>query len=159
MQFLRPALAGEERLAPYRGVLARLLPGWSAGPPASAPLTDPIVPFGEAVIELLEFSSGGHGLVLLLDDLHWAHRDTMALLGYLAGRAGRTGILGVGGPRRRAGLRTWCRRWCGTPPSPTATTPAWRTGVVAAGEWRGFTADQRRKTSIRAGPRRRSRGC
>jgi DNA-binding CsgD family transcriptional regulator len=93
------ALAGEERLAPYRGVLARLLPSWSAGPPAPLALTDPIVLLGEAVIELLEFSAGGHGIVLMLDDLHWADRDTLALLGYLAGRASRTGILVVGTAR------------------------------------------------------------
>jgi hypothetical protein len=35
------ALAGEERLTPYRGVLARLLPGWPAGPGDPPALTDP----------------------------------------------------------------------------------------------------------------------
>jgi DNA-binding CsgD family transcriptional regulator len=93
------ALAAEERLAPYRGLLAWLLPGWSAGPGDPPALTDPIVLLGEAVIELLEFRSGGHGITLLLDDLHWADRDTVAMLGYLAGRIGRTGILVVGAAR------------------------------------------------------------
>jgi predicted ATPase len=31
--------------------------------------------------------------------MHWADRDTMALLGYLAGRVGRMGILAVGAAR------------------------------------------------------------
>jgi hypothetical protein len=93
------ALAGVERLAPYRGVLARLLPGWPAEPEVPPALTDPIVLLGEAVMELLEVGSGGHGIALLLDDLHWADRDTMALLGYLAGRIGRAGIVVVGAAR------------------------------------------------------------
>jgi DNA-binding CsgD family transcriptional regulator len=93
------ALAAEERLAPYRGVLAWLLPGWSAGAGDPPALTDPIVLLGEGIIELLEFRSGGHGITLLLDDLHWADRDSVALLGYLAGRIGRTGIFVVGAAR------------------------------------------------------------
>jgi predicted ATPase len=93
------ALGDTERLAPYRDVLARLLPGWPAGPTVPPALADPIVLLGEAVLELLEVSSGGHGIAVLLDDLHWADRDTVALLGYLAGRIGRAGMVVVGAAR------------------------------------------------------------
>jgi hypothetical protein len=117
------ALAAEERLAPYRGVLAWLLPGWSAGPGDLPVLADPIVLLGEAVIELLEFRSGGHSIVLLLDDLHWADRDTVALLGYLAGRIGRTGIFVVGAARDDEPSRDVVQRLCGTLPSPSCRWP------------------------------------
>ena len=92
-------LADDERLAPYRGVLARLIPGWLAVPGAVVALTDPVVVLGEAVIALLGVMSAGRGVLLLLDDLHWVDRDTVALLGYLAGRPGSAGILVVGAAR------------------------------------------------------------
>ncbi|HVE98872.1 MAG TPA: LuxR C-terminal-related transcriptional regulator [Mycobacteriales bacterium] len=43
----------------------------------------PVVVLGEAVLELLRTLSAGHRAVLLLDDLHWADRDTLGLLEYL----------------------------------------------------------------------------
>ena len=79
------ALADETRLAPFRTVLARVLPTWPPGPPAGAHLVDPVVVLGEAVLELLRVVSTGRRVVLVLDDVHWADRDTLALLEYLAG--------------------------------------------------------------------------
>ncbi|HXV92901.1 MAG TPA: AAA family ATPase, partial [Pseudonocardia sp.] len=80
-----PALADRERLSPFRSVLARVLPTWPQGPPAGAHLVDPVVVLGEAVLELLRVVSADGRTVLVLDDLHWADRDTLALLEYLAG--------------------------------------------------------------------------
>jgi DNA-binding CsgD family transcriptional regulator len=80
-----PALAAREHLSPFRSVLARILPTWPAGPQAGAHLVDPVVVLGEAVLELLRAVSTGTRTVLLLDDVHWADRDTLALLEYLAG--------------------------------------------------------------------------
>ena len=72
--------------APYRAVLGRLLPGWTAvGGTAPDPSVDPVLVLGEAVVRVLDALVGGPCL-LVLDDLHWADADTLALLEYLADR-------------------------------------------------------------------------
>ena len=56
-----PALAQDERVAPFRAVLARLLPAWTAGPAdggAGPHLVDPVLVLGEAVGELLGVIAG-----------------------------------------------------------------------------------------------------
>ena len=72
--------------APYRAALGRLLPGWAGrrwrGPEASV---DPVLVLGEAVVRVLDALVGGPCL-LVLEDLHWADADTLALLEYLADR-------------------------------------------------------------------------
>jgi len=78
-------LAAEERIAPFRAVLARVLPSWPRGPAAGAHVVDPVVVMGEALLELLAAVSAGRRCVVVLDDLHWADRDTLAVLEYLAG--------------------------------------------------------------------------
>jgi DNA-binding CsgD family transcriptional regulator len=78
-----PALGAEEGLAPFRPVLARILPTWPAGPDAAAHVVDPVVVLGEALLELLRVLAVGRRCVLLLDDLHWADPDTLAVLEYL----------------------------------------------------------------------------
>ncbi len=88
-----PALAQDERVAPFRAVLARLLPAWTAGPAdggAGPHLVDPVLVLGEAVGELLGVIAGSGRAVVVLDDLHWADRDTLAVLEYLAGRLAAT---------------------------------------------------------------------
>ena len=78
-----PQPAKHERLGPFRAVLARLLPGWPTAPAAREYVVDPVVVLGEAVLELLRVVAAGRRCVLLLDDLHWADRDTLQLLEYL----------------------------------------------------------------------------
>ena len=70
--------------APYGAALARLLPGWA---PAQSPepSVDPVLVLGEAVVRVLDALVGGPCL-LVLEDLHWADADTLALLEYLADR-------------------------------------------------------------------------
>jgi DNA-binding NarL/FixJ family response regulator len=80
-----PTLANREGLSPFRSVLARILPTWPPGPSAGAHLVDPVVVLGEAVLALLRVLSTDKRTVLVLDDAHWADRDTLALLEYLAG--------------------------------------------------------------------------
>jgi DNA-binding CsgD family transcriptional regulator len=80
-----PELAADDRLAPFRSVLARVLPAWPAGSAPGRHVVDPVVVLGEAVLELLSVISEGRRCVVLLDDLQWADRDTLALLEYLAG--------------------------------------------------------------------------
>ena len=61
---------------PYRAALGRVGPAFSA---ADASISvDPAVLLGEGLVRLLD------GAVLLLDDLHWADPETVALVTYLA---------------------------------------------------------------------------
>jgi DNA-binding CsgD family transcriptional regulator len=72
--------------APYRAPLARLLPGWAIGArDGPEPSVDPVLVLGEAVVRLLDVLVDG-ACMLLLEDLHWADPDTIALLAYLADR-------------------------------------------------------------------------
>jgi DNA-binding CsgD family transcriptional regulator len=77
-----------EALRPYRQALSRLLPGWSEVEAAVAgdrpPTVDPLVVLGEGVLRHLTHTGG---CLVVLEDLHWADADTLALVDYLAGRA------------------------------------------------------------------------
>ena len=53
---------------------------------------DPTVVLGEGVLRLLR-SVGGSGTLLLLEDLHWADPDTVALLDYLGGTLSTSPII------------------------------------------------------------------
>jgi DNA-binding CsgD family transcriptional regulator len=79
-----PHLLGSARLRPYRAALHRLVPGGEPGP-AAAPDgdLDPSVVLGEGVLALLAEARSGRGHVLVLEDLHWADRDTLDLASYL----------------------------------------------------------------------------
>ncbi len=77
------ALPESDELRPFRAALSRVLPGFAAGEPIDS-IVDPTVVLGEGVLRLLR-SVGGSGTVLLLEDLHWADPDTVALLEYLSG--------------------------------------------------------------------------
>jgi hypothetical protein len=72
-------------LRPFRPALNRVLPGFPTEETADF-VIDPSVVFGEGVLRLPQ-SVGGSGAVLLLEDLHRADPDTVALLDYLGGRA------------------------------------------------------------------------
>ena len=73
--------AGEE-LGPFRPVLGRLIPEWR--PPQPVPGEETPVFLGEAVLRLLRALAPQSGCVLVLEDLHWADQETLALLEYLA---------------------------------------------------------------------------
>jgi len=70
-----PADAG---LGPYRPVLGRLIPEWRPAQPV--PGEESPVFLGEAVLRLLRALAPRAGCVLVLEDLHWADRETLALL-------------------------------------------------------------------------------
>lgn len=93
MPTVSSALIEHPQLVPFRGVLGRLLPGWTDSPRADGALVDPIVLLGEAVRELLRVAGEPAGLVLALDDLHWADPDTLALVDYLVGRVADVRVL------------------------------------------------------------------
>lgn len=70
-------------LRPFRPALNRVLPGFPTEETADF-VIDASVVLGEGVLRLPQ-SVGGSGAVLLLEDLHWADPDTVALLDYLGG--------------------------------------------------------------------------
>ena len=68
-------------LDPFRPALGRLVPQWRQW---QAPGDESLVFLGEAVLQLLRVLSADAGCLLVLEDLHWADRETVALLEYLA---------------------------------------------------------------------------
>jgi DNA-binding CsgD family transcriptional regulator len=89
LQLLRSRpLPGDPSLAPWLPHLAALLPGAVAGGPAAGlgRDVDPQAVRGEAVLRLLRRLEPD-GLVVALEDLHWADPDTMSLVEYLADNA------------------------------------------------------------------------
>jgi ATP/maltotriose-dependent transcriptional regulator MalT len=75
-------LPSSEELGPFRPVLGRLIPQWR--PPQPVPGEESPVFLGEAVLRLLRAVAPPAGCVLVLEDLHWADQETLALLEYLA---------------------------------------------------------------------------
>jgi DNA-binding CsgD family transcriptional regulator len=75
-------LPADTELGPFRPVLGRLIPQWR--PPQPVPGEESPVFLGEAVLRLLHALAPQAGCVLVLEDLHWADRETLALLEYLA---------------------------------------------------------------------------
>ncbi|HEY2284215.1 MAG TPA: ATP-binding protein, partial [Streptosporangiaceae bacterium] len=91
-------------LGPFQPVLGRLIPQWRPVPVQPAPgqlapgqlapvQPAPVQPvpgeespvfLGEAVLRLLRALAPPAGCVLVLEDLHWADRETLGLLEYLA---------------------------------------------------------------------------
>jgi hypothetical protein len=148
-----PSLVDDEQVCPFRAVLARILPTWPPGPASGVHLVDPVVVLGEAVLALLRALSADRRTVLVLDDAHWADRDTLALLEYLAGglhdvassivvamrRPGRSGrprraAPAPAGAHGRAGAVAARRGRRTRPPDGRGRAPAGGRGVRDAGE-------------------------
>jgi predicted ATPase len=70
-------------LAPYLPALGTLVPHWAAGPAFPAVPPAPVV-LAEAMLRVLRWLSPGRGAILVLEDMHWADRETLAVLAYLA---------------------------------------------------------------------------
>lgn len=70
-------------LAPYLAALGTLVPHWAAGPAFPAAPPAPVV-LAEAVLRVLRWLSAGRGAILVLEDMHWADGETLAVLAYLA---------------------------------------------------------------------------
>lgn len=67
-------------LAHYQRFLGPLVPEWGLPQPAEHSL----VLVAEAVLRLLRVLAGDQGLLMVLEDLHWADPETLAILDYLA---------------------------------------------------------------------------
>jgi DNA-binding NarL/FixJ family response regulator len=66
-----------------RGALAQILPGLGTSKPVGDESTAQARLF-DALLELLELLAGDDGLMVTIEDLHWADRSTRAFLVYLA---------------------------------------------------------------------------
>jgi DNA-binding CsgD family transcriptional regulator len=93
-------LPDHEELDTFRPVLGRLIPQWRQ---QRAPGDDSLVFLGEAVLQLLRVLSPKAGCLLALEDLHWADRETLALLEYLADNLSGERVLCVGTMRDEPG--------------------------------------------------------
>ncbi|GIG61635.1 hypothetical protein Lfu02_60070 [Longispora fulva] len=71
----------DPELAPYRPVLARLVPDWRDGTVADGPVT--LIEVAEAVLRLLAVAGRDTGCLLVIEDLHDADAETLAVLDYL----------------------------------------------------------------------------
>jgi DNA-binding CsgD family transcriptional regulator/tetratricopeptide (TPR) repeat protein len=83
------ALPGGAELAPYRSALGSVVPEWAD---ASAPAEPPTAVL-EGMLRLLRVLAGDGGLLLVLDDLHWADAETLRVVEYLADNLGSERIL------------------------------------------------------------------
>jgi DNA-binding CsgD family transcriptional regulator/tetratricopeptide (TPR) repeat protein len=87
----RPPPGGE--LAPWLPALQAILPGIAAPEQSAAPAAVSPVARGEAVIRLIRWLGDAPGVVIALEDLHWADPDTLAVLEYLADNTGGERVL------------------------------------------------------------------
>jgi DNA-binding CsgD family transcriptional regulator len=77
----RDVLAMSE-LAPFRRVLGRLLPHWQSAD--SLQSVESVVALAEALRRLFGALATPDGCVVMLEDLHWADPETLAIVDYLA---------------------------------------------------------------------------
>ena len=84
-------------LEPFRPTLARLVPEWRR--PGVEPPDDSIVVLAEAILRLLRVVGRRRGCLLVLDDLHWADPDTLAIVEYLTQNIASEPIVCVGALR------------------------------------------------------------
>ncbi|MFL6075219.1 MAG: helix-turn-helix transcriptional regulator [Mycobacteriales bacterium] len=68
-------------LGPYRSVLARLVPDWGQAPGGSEGI--PLVVLAEGVLRLTGLVGRGRGCLVILEDLHDADAETLAVVEYL----------------------------------------------------------------------------
>jgi DNA-binding CsgD family transcriptional regulator/transcriptional regulator with XRE-family HTH domain len=87
-------------LLPYYPALSRLIPEWRVGVPARP--EDSLVVLAEAVLRLI-VAIGRQGSLLVLEDLHDADQDTLAVVDYLVDNAAAEPFLLVGTVRSQPG--------------------------------------------------------
>ena len=91
----------DDGLAPWRPALRAILPAIAVAEGDGHGDHSPAVR-GEAVLQLLRRLAGPAGLLLVLEDLHWADPDTLAVLEYLSDNLARIGRWSLGAPDPRS---------------------------------------------------------
>jgi len=92
-----------EELDPFRPALSRLVLGW--GQAGQVEADGSLVFLGEAVLRLLRALSPEAGCLLILEDLHWADQETLALVEYLADNVASDRVLCLGTLREEDGAK------------------------------------------------------
>ncbi len=80
-------------MAPWRAALQREL---SEPDPGLVPVSRSSPVVGEALLRLWQWVGGSGPVVVVLEDLHWADPDTLAVLEYLADNLAGESVLGIG---------------------------------------------------------------
>jgi len=79
----RAGLAPSPRLTAFRPVLGSLVPEWSGEHPGGCDGRQMVL--AEGVLRLMvEWSSSGAAALLIVEDVHWADRETLEVIDYLA---------------------------------------------------------------------------
>ncbi|HWC11045.1 MAG TPA: AAA family ATPase [Acidimicrobiales bacterium] len=81
------------RVGPFRSALARLIPAWRDDDYGA--LDESLVGLAEAVLRFLTATAGGHGVLLVLEDCHWADPETLTIVEYLADNVATERVLCV----------------------------------------------------------------
>jgi DNA-binding CsgD family transcriptional regulator/tetratricopeptide (TPR) repeat protein len=79
----------DEALVPFRSALGSLVPEWQSF--GSAPAEQHVR--NEGILRLLRAVGGRRGCVLVLEDLHWADRETLTVVQHVATHAGAQPVL------------------------------------------------------------------
>ncbi|MFD6421096.1 AAA family ATPase [Streptomyces sp. NPDC060198] len=90
----------DPELEPYRPALARVVPEWRR---AEATYPETMVEFAEALLRLLAVLGREHGCLLVLEDLHEADHETLAVVDYLVGNLAALPVLLVATSRPESG--------------------------------------------------------
>lgn len=81
-------------LQAFKPALGRLIPQWRPAGPAST--DDSLVVLAEAVVRLLSTIATDRGCLLILEDLHWADPETIAIVDYFSETLDSEPVLCVG---------------------------------------------------------------
>lgn len=84
-------------LEAFKPALGRVIPQWR--PAAARAADDSVVVLAEAVLRLLATIAGERGCLLILDDLHWADPETIAIVDYFSTTLDSERVLCVGSLR------------------------------------------------------------
>ncbi len=81
-------------LEPFRPALARVIPQWRAA--AGISPEQSLVVLAEAIVRLLSTIAKSQGCLLILEDLHWADPETLAIVDYFSDALDSERVLCVG---------------------------------------------------------------
>jgi DNA-binding CsgD family transcriptional regulator/tetratricopeptide (TPR) repeat protein len=88
-------------LAPFRPALGRLVPQWRSSETGVDDGSDVVL--AEGILRLLRHLGGERGCLLVLEDLHWADPETLAVVEYLTDNLAAEGVLCLGTVRTGEG--------------------------------------------------------